>query len=252
MDLKALVLIPARFASTRFPGKPLAKINSKPMIQWVYEGCTQLTKDFKNTEVAVVTDNDDIESCVKAFGGVVVRVDDDLPSGSERIYRAYERYFSDKGFDFVVNVQGDEPLIESELLKTLLSFHENKSFDVATVIKRMPQSDVGYLDPNKVKAIYSEKNGQCHYFTRSSFPYNRNNVTGLDWFLHVGIYSFKPHVLKEFCSLEMSKNEDIECLEQLRLLDNGYTIGAVETNVTLSGVDTPEDIAFIEGVFNGR
>lgn len=252
MDKKALVLIPSRYASTRFPGKPLAKISSKPMVQWVYEGCASLLNDWKDAVVCVVTDNDEIEACVKGFGGQVVRVDDDVPSGSERIQLAYERYFSDLDFDYVVNVQGDEPLITGELLKELLVFQESEGFDVGTVVKRMPMTDKGYEDSNKVKAIYSLDSGRCHFFTRSPFPFNRNKTEGLDWFLHIGIYSFRPSVLKSFCQLTPSYYEEIECLEQLRLIDNGYSIGAVPTEMTLCGVDVPEDIQHIEGVISGR
>jgi 3-deoxy-manno-octulosonate cytidylyltransferase (CMP-KDO synthetase) len=252
MDKKALVLIPSRYASTRFPGKPLAKISGKPMVQWVYEGCASITKDWNDTIVCVVTDNDEIEECVKGFGGKVVRVDDDVPSGSERIQLAYERFFADQDIDFVVNVQGDEPLIGGDLLKELLLFQDAEGYDVGTVVKRIPMTDPGYLDPNKVKAIYSSESGKCHFFTRSSFPHNREKSEGLDWFLHIGIYSFKPEVLKSFCGLNPSYYEQIECLEQLRLLDNGYSIGAVPTDMYLCGVDTPEDIEHIEGVLGGN
>ncbi len=252
MDKKALVLIPSRYASTRFPGKPLAKISDRPMVQWVYDGCKSIVKDWKDSVVCVVTDNDEIEETVNGFGGHVVRVDDDVPSGSERIQIAYERYFKDQNFDYIVNVQGDEPLINGELLRELLVFQDAEGFDVGTVVKKMPMTDPGYTDINKVKAIYSNTSGKCHYFTRSPFPHNRNNTEGLSWFLHIGIYSFKPEVLKSFCTLRPSQYEEIECLEQLRMIDNGFSIGAVPTDMYLCGVDTPEDIEHIEGVLSGK
>ena len=251
MNLKTLILIPARYSSSRLPGKPLIKINSRPMIQWVYENCQQITNNVANVELAVVTDNEEIERCVKSFSGQVVRVDDELSSGSERIYKAYEKFFESKGFDFIINVQGDEPLLKSSLLEELLKFHSKSDYDITTVVKKMSDSK-GYLDPNKVKAIYSEHTGKCHYFTRSPFPYNRNHQDNLCWFLHIGIYSFKPKVLKEFYALEQSLNEKIECLEQLRPLDNNYSIGAIQTDMKLEGVDTFEDITVVEGALNER
>ena len=254
MNLKALVLIPSRFASTRFPGKPLAQIAGKAMVSHVYDGCAPIVKMFPGSKVCVVTDNDAIEEMLKDSGRNVVRVDDDVPSGSERIYLAYERNFKDEEYDFVVNVQGDEPLINANLLSDLLLLHKKRNFDVATVIKEMSIDDgqEDYKNPNKVKAVFSKERNICHYFTRSPHPYNRQNTAGLNWYLHIGIYSFKPEVLKNFCAYEESQNEKIECLEQLRLLDNGHTIGAAITDMTLCGVDTPEDIPFVEGVIIGQ
>lgn len=246
MDQNALVLIPSRFASTRFPGKPLALIAGKPMVQRVYEGCAHL----KNAHVCVVTDNDEIEKCVKNFGGNVVRVDDDVVSGSERIYLAYERFFSKQKFDLIVNVQGDEPLIQNNLLTDLIKFHSAGVFDVATVLRPMKQNDESFLDPNKVKSIFESASGKCHYFTRASVPYNRSKVADAKWFLHIGIYSYRPSALSSFCKLAQSENEKLESLEQLRLLDNGFSIGAILSDARLAGVDSPEDIKYVEGVLN--
>ena len=252
MNKKALVLIPSRYQSTRFPGKPLADISGRPMVQWTYEGCCKIQEHFPDSVVAVVTDNDEVEKVVKGFGGNCVRVDDDVPSGTERINLAYQRFYQDQHFDLVINVQGDEPLIEYELIENLINFHSENEFDVATVVKEISVHDDGYNDSNKVKAIYSKRTGRCNYFTRCSFPYNRNNEEGVHWFLHVGIYSFLPEVLAKFCEYQQSHNEVIECLEQLRLLDNGHSIGAVETTMHLCGVDTPEDIKYVEGIIDGK
>ncbi len=252
MDTKALILIPARYASTRFPGKPIAKIQGKPMIIRVYEGCEEVANNFPGSKVVIVTDDDRIENEVKKWNKEVVRVDDDVPSGSERIYLAYERYFASEGeYDLVINVQGDEPLIKSSLLTEIISFHANSEFDVATVVKKQSIKHVSYLDPNKVKAIYQPSSGKCHFFTRASAPHYRDRSEG-DWYLHVGVYSFRPHVLKEFCSNGKSFYEDIECLEQLRLIENGFSIGALMSDVNLLGVDTPEDLKAVEEVFNGK
>ncbi|EQC46694.1 3-deoxy-manno-octulosonate cytidylyltransferase [Bacteriovorax sp. Seq25_V] len=250
--MKALVLIPSRYASTRFPGKPLAKISGLSMVERVYRGCEKILDFYPDSVVAVVTDNNEIENEVKSFGGTAVRVDDDVPSGSERINLAYQRHFKNRGFDFVINVQGDEPLIEADLLKKLIEFHSTSNRDATTVVKKISQADENFKDPNKVKAIFNEDNGICHYFSRAQVPFNRNQADGVNWFLHIGIYSFRPNVLEEFCKLPQSKNEQIECLEQLRLLDNGFTMGAVQTEMTLCGVDSPEDIKVVERIINEK
>ncbi len=250
MDTKALILIPARYASTRFPGKPVAKIHGKPMVVRVYEGCEKVVKSVPGSRVVIVTDDERIEKVAKEWKKEVVRIDDDVPSGSERIHLAHERYFKDENFDFVINVQGDEPLIKSELIIDLIKYHSTSDFDVATVVKPQSTEHVGYLDPNKVKAIFEPESGRCHFFTRASAPHFRDKSVGT-WFLHVGIYSFRPSVLKSFCQLAKSYYEDIECLEQLRLLENGYTIGALSSDVQLLGVDTPSDLKAVEEVFNG-
>ncbi len=251
-ELRVLVLIPARYASSRFPGKPLAKISKKSMIQRVYENCLGIKDQLEHSVVSVVTDDSRIEDHVKGFGGEVVRVDDDVASGSERIALALERFYSNQEWDFVINVQGDEPLIESNLLSRLAEYHSNSRFDLATVVKPFSGHEEEHSDSNKVKAIYSPVKGQCLYFSRAKLPYYRDDVKAQDWFLHIGIYSFRPKALKEFCKLEGSYYENIEKLEQLRALENGYTIGAVTTDMTLMGVDVPEDIAKLEGVLRER
>jgi 3-deoxy-manno-octulosonate cytidylyltransferase (CMP-KDO synthetase) len=251
-DLRVLVLIPARYASTRFPGKPLALISKKSMIQRVYENCSSIKTELKNSVICVVTDDQRIEDHVKSFNGEVVRIDDDVPSGSERIALALERYYSDVQWDLVINVQGDEPLIESNLLSRLATYHSKSSFDMATVVKPQKTDHADFIDPNKVKALYSPLKGQCLYFSRASVPFDRDTKEVRDWFLHIGIYSFRPSVLKDFCKLESSYFEEREKLEQLRALENGYTIGAITTDMTLMGVDVPEDIEKLEGVLCDR
>lgn len=247
-NLRVLVLIPARYASSRFPGKPLAVISKKSMIQRVYDNCSKINADLPGSLVSVVTDDDRIEKHVLGFGGNVVRVDDDVPSGSERIALALERFYSDQEWDLVINVQGDEPLIESDLLFRLASYHSSSRFDMTTVVKPFSGFTDEHKDPNKVKAIFSPIKGQCLYFSRARLPYYREEKQEQSWHLHIGIYSFRPKVLKEFCKLSDSYYENIEKLEQLRALENGYTIGAIETEMTLMGVDVPSDIEKLEGV----
>jgi len=241
-----LILIPARYGSSRYPGKPLAKIHDKPMIQYVVENCIETGFDY-----AVVTDNDDIENTVKSINGNVVRIDDDVSTGSERIALAYERFFSDKGYQYIVNVQGDEPLLYASEIKSIGEFHTNNDFDICTAVKRRKSSEEAFGNSNVVKCIFSEKTNQCLYFSRASVPFNRDREDH-DWFQHIGIYSYKTSALQRFVELEMSYYETSEKLEQLRALENGLTIGAKTTEVNLIGVDAPEDIAKIEGVLSGQ
>jgi 3-deoxy-manno-octulosonate cytidylyltransferase (CMP-KDO synthetase) len=241
-----LILIPARYDSTRFPGKPLAKILGKPMIQWVYERAIRSFDPSIKVIACVVTDSDKVKSVVDGFGGKVCIVNDHTESGTERIAFALERFFKNDHFDLVINVQGDEPLIESEIIEELANFHLESNFDIATVVRK--EKDIGQ-EPNTVKAIYCPSNGQCLYFSRSEVPFDRNNLRE-NFYAHVGIYSFRPSALKAFCTFPLSHYEKIESLEQLRALENGLTIGAIEVNVRLQGVDTPSDISKVEEKLN--
>lgn len=257
---QGLILIPARYASTRFPGKPLALLAGKSIIERVYDNCQST-----DLHACVVTDDERIENHVKSFGGNVCRVDDDVPSGTERIQLAYERYFSSQNFDFIINVQGDEPLLKSETIKKLVCFHhENSNFDVATLIRKIPELKGGFFDSNKVKAIFSESTHRCHYFSRSAIPFVRedeskdkskdNEKIRLDahWYLHIGVYSYRREALQKFCLSPLGYYENLEKLEQLRGLDIGLSYGAITINDFLAGVDTPEDLNKLEGVFSGK
>jgi len=237
-----LILIPARFGSSRFPGKPLAKIKGISMIERVYTNC-------KNSgfQTAVVTDNQEIEAHVKSFSGEVIRVDDDVPSGSERIALAYDRYFKNQSIDLVINVQGDEPLLDGKVLKELAEFHLKTVFPITTLIRPRKSSEEDFNNPNVVKALWSEKTGSCLYFSRQSIPYDRDGGRPFEWFQHVGVYSYKPEALLQFVKLPASKHEELERLEQLRALDHGLSIGAIQTTQKLIGVDVPEDIQKVEG-----
>lgn len=243
---KTIVLIPARYGSSRFPGKPLAKILDKPMIQHVVENCAKSKFDC-----AVVTDNDEIENFLIKNDLPVVRVNDEVGTGSERIALALERYFPDGQYDYVVNVQGDEPLLKSQTLIDLVEFHEKSGFDICTAVKKRPSSDEDYANPNVVKCLLSESDGKCLYFSRASVPFFRDGQIG-DWHQHIGLYSYKARALKKYVKLAESRLEKAEKLEQLRAMENGMSIGAIETNAILIGVDAPEDIHKIEGVLSGK
>ena len=237
-----VVLIPARFGSSRFPGKPLAKIAGRSMIERVYTNCK--AAGFKT---AVVTDNDEIEAHVKSFAGTVLRIDDDVPSGSERIALAYQMFFKDAKADLVINVQGDEPLLKGDVLKELAEFHLKSAYPIMTLLRERKSTEEDFKNPNVVKAVWSEKTKQCLYFSRQSLPFDRDGGNEFSWFQHIGVYSYRPEALLAFVKLPMSKLEDLEKLEQLRALENGYSIGAILTAQQLMGVDVPDDIKKVEG-----
>jgi 3-deoxy-manno-octulosonate cytidylyltransferase (CMP-KDO synthetase) len=255
-DKRALVLIPARYASSRFPGKPLALIAGKSMIQRVYENCQQAGQNSLKIQfsIAVVTDHDEISDHVKSFGGEVCRVDDPVSTGSERICLAYQRFYSDKNFDLVFNVQGDEPLLMADELISLASFHLDSTHDLTTLVKPMLGRGEDFKNSNRVKAVFSKENGRCHYFSRAPIPHNRDNTEDENgvWHLHIGVYSFRPAALDTFCAASESPLEAVEKLEQLRALDLGLSIGAMETNLELMGVDDPSDIQKLEEVLRDQ
>lgn len=241
-----IVLVPARYGSSRFPGKPLSKIHDKYMIEYVAQNCQESGFDY-----AIVTDNEEIESAVKSFRGNIVRVNDDVSTGSARIALAYERFFKDKGYKFVVNVQGDEPLLDANSIRKIGQAHEQSRYDIFTAVKKRSSREELYLNPNIVKCIKSPITNQCLYFSRASVPYDRDQE-GLDWYQHIGVYSYRVEALLKFNQLEESYCESKEKLEQLRALENGMTIGACEIDINLIGVDTPEDIKRVEGVLSGK
>lgn len=239
---KIVILIPARFQSSRFPGKPLAKIAGISMIERVYKNC--LLSGFMTY---VVTDHDGIEAHVNEFGGKVLRVDDNVPSGSERIALAYERFLEKEKPDLVINVQGDEPLLSGRILKELAEFHLSSHFNIGTLLRERSVKEEDFKNPNVVKAVFSPSSKQCFYFSRESLPYDRDGGREYSWYQHIGVYSYKPQSLSTFVKLPMSTLEDLEKLEQLRALENQMTIGAVLTTQKLMGVDVPEDISKVEG-----
>jgi 3-deoxy-manno-octulosonate cytidylyltransferase (CMP-KDO synthetase) len=208
------------------------------MIQWVYENCAA-----SGFPTAVVTDHPEIEAVVKAFGGKVLRVDDDVPSGSERIALAFER-FGDPKTELVINVQGDEPLLKGEVLKELAEFHLRSEFAITTLVRERRASEDDFRNPNVVKAVWSGE--QCLYFSRQSLPFDRDQKDTHAWHQHIGVYSYRPRALAAFVKLAPSRLEELEKLEQLRALENGMTIGAIRTEQRLIGVDLPEDVKRVE------
>lgn len=201
-------------------------------------------------EVAVVTDDERIEKHLNELGQKVVRVDDEVASGTERIYLAYERHFADqKSFDYVINVQGDEPLLEGEDLASLVKYHQESSCDIATIVAEKTDFSE-FKNPDRVKAVYEKESGLCHYFSRACVPHDRDGSELKKWYLHIGVYCYRPSALKAFCQAPVSELENIEKLEQLRALGLGLKIGADKARHEFIGVDRPEDLKRVEGVLS--
>ncbi|MDR1632851.1 MAG: 3-deoxy-manno-octulosonate cytidylyltransferase [Dysgonamonadaceae bacterium] len=239
--MKFLGLIPARYASTRFPGKPLADIAGKPMIQRVYEQIAGLMD-----EVCVATDDDRIFQTVHSFGGKAVMTSPDHRSGTDRCYEALTKI---KGnFDVVINIQGDEPFIKPSQIELLKDCFEDEKTQIATLVKPFPD-DVNFdvlFNPNTPKVILN-KNREAIYFSRSVIPYIRGEhhtewLKLFTFYKHIGIYAYKSDVLGEITTLPQSPLELAESLEQLRWIENGYTIKAGITDEETIGIDTPEDL----------
>lgn len=237
--MKAICIIPARYASTRFPGKPLAKIGDKPMIQWVYERCRQARKIDR---VVVATDDKRIERAVLNFGGQVLMTPKNLPSGSDRVAFAARRFDA----DIVVNVQGDEPLIQADLLDQIVSVFQDKRIQIATPVKKI-QNQAQLSDANLVRVVRDNQHFAL-YFSRSVIPYLRDIPNKDIWlekhtfFKHIGVYAYRDEVLQEITKLPPSDLEQAERLEQLRFLENGYRVFTVETDYESLSVDTREDL----------
>lgn len=237
--MKILGVIPARFASTRFPGKPLVDIAGKTMVQRVYE---QVKKATLITEVVVATDDARILDHVEGFGGKAVLTSADHPSGTDRCFEAYQKMSSD--FNYVINVQGDEPFIKPEQIDLLAALLNGDTF-IATLIKELKDQE-SLFNPNVVKAVINVKK-KALYFSRSPIPHARNIADDAwlsqhKYFKHIGMYAYRTDVLEELTKLPVSQLEKTESLEQLRWLDNGYEIITAETKSETIGIDTPEDL----------
>lgn len=228
-------VIPARYASTRFPGKPLIDIGGKSMIQRVYEQCK---KTSVLSDVIVATDDDRIAEHVISFGGKVIMTADTHQSGTDRCAEVISTY---KGkCDAVINIQGDEPFIDPKQIELLASAFNEESTQIVTLIKKI-KSEEEVRNPNVVKAI-ANKNNQAIYFSRSPIPYRRNPGVDITYFKHVGIYGYRKQVLAEITQLPMGKLEQAESLEQLRWVENGYSIVLKETDLETIAIDTPDDL----------
>ncbi len=244
MDI--LGVIPARYASTRFPGKPLTRIGSKTMIQHVYEGATG-SKLLK--EVVVATDDERIFNEVKAFGGLAVMTDTVHQSGTSRCVEAAEKY--PHKIDAVINIQGDEPLVAHEHIRLLVELLRGGS-RIASLAKRI--ASMHELTNNNIVKVVMDEKREALYFSRHPIPFVRSlpMERWLDthvFYKHIGMYAYSLEALKEISTLEASVLEQAESLEQLRWLANGMAIRMAITDIESIGIDSPEDLKKIENLF---
>ena len=241
--MKFISIIPARYASTRFPGKPLALLCGKSVIQRVYEKVSGIIE-----ETWVATDDERIFNAVKDFGGKAVMTRNDHKSGTDRIEEAIEKIGGD--FDVVINVQGDEPFIQDSQIKTVCDCFDDPSTEIATLGKPFGNDMDAVSNPNSPKIVV-DKRGYAMYFSRSIIPFVRGKDEK-EWpfsypFLkHIGLYAYRRNVLKEVTQLPQGELEKAESLEQLRWLENGYRIKVGLTDVETVGIDTPEDLVRAE------
>jgi len=239
--MKFIAIIPARYESSRYPGKPLADMAGKPMIQRVYEQ-VKLALD----EVWVATDNDKILETVNGFGGKAVMTSTTHRSGTDRCHEAYEKIGKD--YDVIINVQGDEPFIQPEQIERLKDCFDSPDIELATLVKPFKEED-GFevlFNPNSPKVIFNKKN-EAIYFSRSIIPYIRD-AHHTEWlskhtfYKHIGMYAYRSDILKQITLLPQSTLELAESLEQLRWIENGYKIKIGITDMETIGIDTPEDM----------
>ena len=236
--MKFIGIIPARYASTRFPGKPLAMLGGRTVIQRVYEQAAAVLE-----EAYVATDDERIFKAVEEFGGRVVMTRQDHKSGTDRIEEAAEKIGTQA--DVIINIQGDEPFIQKSQIETLKSLFENSETQIGTLGKKFESIEAA-TNPNSPK-IVTDKNGFALYFSRSVIPYIRGKEQA-EWlqyfpFLkHLGLYAYRRDVLRQITQLPQSPLELAESLEQLRWLENGYRIRVGLTDVETVGIDTPDDL----------
>lgn len=241
--MKILGIIPSRYASTRFPGKPLAMLGGKTMIQRVYE---QAKKCETLNEVVVATDNSAIFAHVQSFGGNVVMTKEEHTSGTERCLEALKHFQSENNrFEAVINIQGDEPFIEPNHIKAVAELFSNDNILLGTLVKKI--TDLKQLkDPNNVKAVVGT-DGRALYFSRSVIPFVRGEedekwLEKSTFYKHIGLYGYRVETLEKIVALPKSDLEAAESLEQLRWLSNGYSIHTSEIQGDIIGIDTYEDL----------
>lgn len=249
--MKFIGIIPARYASTRFPAKPLAILGGKPVIQRVYEQVAGILD-----EAYVATDDERIETAVKSFGGKVVMTSINHKSGTDRCYEAYTKV--GHGYDIVVNIQGDEPFIQHSQLEAVKTCFEDATTQIATLVKPfIPEDGYDALKNANSPKVVVNKNMNALYFSRSIIPFQRNAdkedwLKGHTYYKHIGLYAYRADILKEITSLSQSSLEMAESLEQLRWLENGYTIKVGVSEVETIGIDTPQDLARAEEFLKQR
>ncbi|WP_314619487.1 3-deoxy-manno-octulosonate cytidylyltransferase [uncultured Selenomonas sp.] len=241
--MRTLCVIPARYASTRLPGKPLADICGKPMICRVWERARRAEKPER---VIVATDDQRIYDAVRKDGGEAMLTRADHPTGTDRLAEVAQTHAA---VDLIVNVQGDEPLIEPSVIDELIAlFEADENLQMATVMTRMDDEEE-QKNPNNVKVVV-DKLGYALYFSRSLLPYPRAAAAPV--YKHIGIYAYRRDFLLHYARLAPTPLEKAESLEQLRALENGYGIRVLETASRFIGIDTPEDLALVNRLYRER
>jgi 3-deoxy-manno-octulosonate cytidylyltransferase (CMP-KDO synthetase) len=236
---KAVGIIPVRFGATRFPGKPLAAILGRPMIQWVYEGAKK-SKLLKR--IMIATDDERIVRAAAEFGAEVVLTSSDLISGTERVAAAAAQVEA----EIIINIQGDEPLVDGEMLDSLVIALDDPAVPIATLMAKV--TDMSLISDSHVVKVVVDKNRRALYFSRSPLPYQAPDY----FFQHIGIYGFRKEFLMNLHRLPVLRLERIEKLEQLRVLENGLPIQMIETPRRTLSVDTPQDIINVEKFLKSR
>ena len=242
--MKIIGIIPARYASTRFPGKPLCVIDGKTMIRRVYDraaSCSGLT------DLIVATDDQRIEKHVREFGGRVIMTSERIRSGTERCYHAVNELYQNNHeiYDAVINIQGDEPYIQTAQIDKVAGSFLNQDVNIATLVKKIASGDD--LNNHNVVKVIIDKQNKAIYFSRFAIPYLRGGEyqgqMGLHtYYKHIGIYGYRSEILREITSLPESSLEKAESLEQLRWIENGYSIHVLETEFESIAIDTPDDL----------
>lgn len=233
---EVVAVIPARYQSSRFPGKPLAIILGKPMIQWVYERVLQV-KEI--TSVYVATDSQEIYDAVTNFGGNAI-LTGECKCGTDRVYQASKNMDA----DIILNIQGDEPLIKKEMIESIIAEFSQPEVNMVTLKKRITNLDD--VSKSNVVKVITDIHNDAIYFSRSPIPFDRDGNEESEYYKHIGIYGYTKDFLNTFVNLKRSKLECMENLEQLRAVENGYKIRVVETQYESVGVDLPEHIALVE------
>lgn len=240
-------VIPARYGSSRFPGKPLTPICGKPMIEWVYKRAKAAQKISR---VLVATDDTRIKNAVEAFGGEAVMTSEHHPSGTDRIAEAVQSIES----DLIINLQGDEPMLSPEIIDRLIDtmLDDPSEPEMGTAAVKFSRNSEDLLNPNIVKVVISLQ-GKALYFSRAGIPFQRDADTPAPVALrHWGIYAYRPGFLKQFITWEPSSLEECEKLEQLRALENGATIKVILADKPSFDVNVPEDVQIVEKMLKQR
>lgn len=245
---KTLIVIPARYASTRFPGKPLALLGGKPIVQWVWERVQGL-----GDAVIATDDGRIVDVAEQQMDANVMMTSADCQSGTDRCGEVLRR--CGEGYEVVVNVQGDEPFVEAAQVQTLIKAFDDPAVQIATLRTRIRTTEE-LFSPNNVKVVCAD-NGNALYFSRQPLPYRRGVAEDQwfaegDYYKHVGIYAYRAEVLERLCQLPVGMLEASEKLEQLRWLAAGYTIRVLDTDHANIGIDTPDDLAEAEQILNRK